>query len=239
MATFQGQNVQGTIWTTTTMTYWQKEGDKLHTLPEDEQHPPRLVLCTTTEEDVAYSMATFWGQNVQGAYLTTTTMTYWQKEVTHSTRGWITSFTPCTIYNHRGRWCLLYGDFLGTKRSRCIFNHNNDDILTKGSYPQYQRMNNILYALYYLQPQGKMLPTLWQLFRDKTFKVLFEPQKQWHIDKRKLHTLPEDEQHPPCLCITNNHRGRCCLLFDDFFGTKCSRYILNYNNNDILTTGRA
>ncbi len=43
---------------------------KLHTVPEDEQHQPRLVLSTTTDplEDVAYSMATFWGQNVQGAF---------------------------------------------------------------------------------------------------------------------------------------------------------------------------
>ncbi len=57
------------------MTYWQKEGHKLHTLPEDEQHPPRLVLSTTTREDVTYSMATFQGQNVQGTIWTTTTMT--------------------------------------------------------------------------------------------------------------------------------------------------------------------
>ncbi len=53
------------------------------------------------------------------------------------------------------------------------------------SYTQCQRQNNILQALYYLQPQGKMLPTLWQLFRDKTFEVQFGPQQQWRNDKRK------------------------------------------------------
>ncbi len=106
-------------------------------------------------------------------------------------------------------------------------------------YTQCQKMNNILYALYYLQPQGKMLPTLWRLFRDKTFKVHFEPKQRWHIDKRKLRTVTEDEQDPTHLCTTYNHRGRCCLLYGDFSGTKRSRYILNYNNNGIMTKGGA
>jgi hypothetical protein len=50
------------------MTYWQKEGQKLHTLPEDEQHTPCLVLSTTTGEDFAYSMVTFRGQNVHSTF---------------------------------------------------------------------------------------------------------------------------------------------------------------------------
>ncbi len=83
-------------------------------------------------------------------------------------------------------------------------------------------MNNIHHALYYVQPQEKMLPTLWRLFGDKRFKVHFELQQQWRIDKRKLHTVPEDEQDSPRLCTTNNHRRRCCLLCDDFLGKKCS-----------------
>ncbi len=112
---------------------WHNDKRNLHTIPDDEQHPP--CLCTTN--------------------------------------------------NHRGRCCLLYVDFSGTKHSRYILNHNNDVILTKRSYTQYQRMNNIHHALYYLQPQGKMLSALWRLLGDQTFKVNFEPQQLWHINKRK------------------------------------------------------
>jgi hypothetical protein len=50
------------------------------------------------------------------------------------------------MYNHRKRCCLLYGDCSGTKGSRYILNYNNNDVLTKGSYTQYQRMNKILHA---------------------------------------------------------------------------------------------
>ncbi len=107
------------------------------------------------------------------------------------------------------------------------------------SYTHCQRMANIHHALYYVQPQGKMLPTLWRLFGDNTFKVHFEPKQQWHNDKKNLHTIPEDEQHPPCLCTTNNHRGRCCLFYGHVSGTKCSSYILNHNNYDIVRKGRA
>jgi hypothetical protein len=50
------------------MTYWQKEGHKLHRVSEDEQHPLPFVIPTTTGEDVAYSMATFRGQNIQDTF---------------------------------------------------------------------------------------------------------------------------------------------------------------------------
>jgi hypothetical protein len=160
-----GQNVQGTFWTTTTMTYWQQEGHKLHTVPEDERHPSPLVLLTTTGEDLAYNLWRLFRDKVfKVKFWTTTTMTYWQKEghklhTLPENKQHPPRLVLSTLNNHMGRCCLLYGDFSVTKRSTYILNHNNNDVLTKRkgiSYTQCQSMNNILHALYYLQPQGKM-----------------------------------------------------------------------------------
>jgi hypothetical protein len=178
MSTFRGQNVQGTFEPKQQWHNDKRRGHKLHTVPEDEQHPPRLVLSTTT-------------------------------------------------------WCLLYGDFSGTKRSRNILNLNKDDILTKGSFAQYQ-MNKILHAFVLLTTTGEDYSML--TFRGQSVQGTFEPKQQWHNDKRrghKLHTVPEDEQHPPrlVLCSLYNHRGKWDKIYN-------VQVCFEPHNNAIMTKGR-
>ncbi len=171
-------------------------------------------------------------------------MTYWQKEVTHITRGWTTYTMPLYYLTTTGKMSPTLWRLFGDKMFKVHFELQQQCHIDKRKglrHTQYQRMNNIHHALYYLQPQGKMLPTLWRLFGDKTFRVQFGPQQQWHIDKRKgivkvIH-IARGWITSFTPCNTYHNRGRCCLFLGDFSGTKHSRYILDHNNNDIMTIG--
>ncbi len=170
-------------------------------------------------------MATFWGQNVQGAFLTTTTMTYWQKEVSYTQYQRINNIHHALYHLQQplGKILPTLWQLFRDKRLRYIVNHNNNDLLTKGgaiSYTHCQRMNNIHHALYYLQPQRKMLHTLGRLFGDKTFKVHFEPHNNDILTKGRAlvtHTARGWTKHITT-CTTYNHWGDVVYSMATFQG---------------------
>ncbi len=211
-----------------------RRGHKLHTLPEDEQHPSPLVLLTTTGKDMLLTLWQLFGDNTFKVHFELQQQWHIKQR-----KGIYSIYTQCQRMNniHHALYYVQPQEKMlptlwhcsGTKGSRYILNYNNNDVLTKGSYTQYQRMNKILHTFVLLTTTEEDVAYSVMTFWGKNVQVHFELQQQWHLDKRKghkLHTLPEDEQHPPRLVLSTTTE-------ED--GTKCTmyRYVLNPT-----TTGR-